>query len=211
MLSVNGRLSPGRLTERLRTSARAFPLSSDPTVPVCRVPAGSTDLQLSECSCTTATCGAGIVNAAAAVASALRPIATVDGPAATDAGQTVNLSGAGSVGADGRSIVSYAWSLQSGATSLSALAGSSTSFVAPAYAGDVVVRLTVTDDVGRIDARDAVVKVNGPPPPQPPVTPPPSSPGGGGSGGGGAPDTGLLLLAALLGCMGLRRRHRAPR
>jgi len=211
MLSVNGRLSPNRLAERLRTSARAFPLSSDPTVPVCRVPTGATDQQLSECSCTTATCGAGIVDAAAAVASALRPVAVVDGPSAADAGQTVNLSAAASVGADGRSIAGYAWSLQSGATSLSALAGSSTSFVAPAYAGEVVVRLTVTDDVGRIDARDAVVKVNGPPPPQPPVTPPPSSPGGGGSGGGGSPDTGLLLLAVLLGARGLRGRRRGSR
>jgi serine protease len=209
MLSVNGRLAPGRLVERLQATATPFPVSSSATVPTCRVPLSDTDTQLSECNCTTATCGAGMLNAPGAVAAALRPIAVVVGPSSAEAGGTVSLSGAGSLGADGRSITSFAWTLVSGSTSLSALAGPTTSFVAPAFSGDVVVRLTVTDDAGRVDAVTTSVRISGTSAPPPVVVPPPVAPpppivvppsiGGGGGGGGGRVDLLLLALAALLG------------
>jgi serine protease len=203
MYAVNERLAPGKVIERLQTSALPFPVSSDATVPTCRVPVDFDDAQLAECNCTTQTCGAGLANAPGAVAAALRPVATVTGPVTANAGATVTLRGDGSSAANGRTVAAYAWTLVSGATSLVALDGAQTSFVAPGITSDVVVRLTVTDDAGRSDAVDTRVSIAGttPPvtPPPPPVTPPVRPPTGSGGGGGGALDfavLGLLLLAA---------------
>lgn len=208
MYSVNGNLTPGELTERLRATARPFPVSSDPNVPTCRIPESSTDLQLSECNCTTETCGAGLAHAPGAVDAALRPVAVVSAPPTARAGESVVLSGGASVGADGRTITAYAWTLVSGSTSLSALAGSETSFVAPD--ADVVVRLTVTDDEGRNDSTDATVRVGST---NPPPTPPPALPvpaplpiGSSRGGGGGLFDPLALSLAAALAWRVRRRR-----
>ncbi len=131
MLAVNERLTPAKLLQRLQLSASPFPVSSDASVPTCRVPQTSDDEQLSECNCTTATCGAGMANARAAVADALRPMAVVSAPSVANAGDTVELTGVASLGANDRTIVSYEWTLVSGATSLTASTGSQTSFVAP--------------------------------------------------------------------------------
>jgi hypothetical protein len=130
------------------------------------------------------------------------------------AGDSVVLTGAGSVGADGRTITAYAWTLVSGATSLSALAGRETSFVAPG--ADVVVRLTVTDDQGRSDSTDATVRVGSViPPPTPPSALPVPTPvpiGSSRSGGGGPFDPLALTLAAALASRARRRRlGTAPR
>ncbi len=214
MFSVNGNLTPGKMTERLRASARPFPASSDPNVPTCRIPESPADVQLSECNCTTATCGAGLAHAPGAVDAALRPVAVVSAPSTASAGVSVTLTGAASVGADGRTIAAYAWTLVSGATSLSALAGSETSFVAPG--ADVVVRLTVTDDQGRSDSTDATVRVGSaiPPPTPPPALPVPTPvPIGSSRGGGGGPfDPLALTLAAALAWRARRRRPgAAPR
>jgi len=201
MFSVNRQLTPEELAGRLQESARPFPVSSDRTVPTCRVPAHPDEQQLSECNCTTATCGAGLAHAPGAVAAALRPIARVSGPTAVDPGQTVNLSGRGSVGADGRTVSSHAWTLVRGSTSLSAASGSETSFVAPGTSGEVVVRLTVTDDAGRSDSVDVNVRVGNPTPP------PPGFGSGGSGGGGGSPDLPTLALLVLVaGLAALRRR-----
>ena len=204
MYSVNSSLRADTLVQRLQASARPFPVSSDPSIPTCRIPAGSFDEQLSECSCTTSTCGAGMIDAPGAVAAALRPIAVVATPSTASAGQTVSLSGADSVGADGRTIAAYAWTLVSGATSLAALSGSQTSFVAPGTSGDVVVRLSVTDDLGRTDSTDATVRVTGGSQP-----PPPGSGSGGGGGGGGRMDLLALFLAASLSALA-RRPNATP-
>ena len=93
-----------------------------------------------------------------------------------------------------------------GATSLTALAGNQTSFVAPGTGGDVVVRLTVTDDLGRTDSIDAAVRINGMAPPPPP---PPSRDPGGSSGGGGAADPLTLLLVPFIAGLAARRRKRS--
>ena len=214
MLSVNGKLMPGELAERLRATARPFPVSSDPNVPTCGIPALSADVQLSECNCTTETCGAGLVHAPGAIDAALRPIAVVSSPSTAGAGESVVLTGAASVGADGRTITAYAWTLVSGATSLSALAGSETSFVAPG--ADVVVRLTVTDDQGRSDSSDATVLIGSAippptPPPAPPVAPPAPIASPRNSGGGLFDPLALTLAAALAWRTRRRRASEAPR
>jgi serine protease len=210
MYSANGNLTPAKLTERLRATARPFPTSPDPSVPTCRIPGSSTDLQLSECNCTTSTCGAGLAHAPGALEAALKPVAVISGPANAAPGATVVLTGGGSLGADGRSISGYEWSLVSGATSLSAVTGSQTSFVAPGAGTTVIVRLTVTDDAGRSDSSDATVQV-GSTTPAPPVPTP--DPGDLSKGGGGGPfDPLALALAAALGWRArrVRRSDRRP-
>ncbi|MDP2253105.1 MAG: S8 family serine peptidase, partial [Thiobacillus sp.] len=68
MLSLNQALTPADIIARIKQSARAFPtentLSTCPNVATSGNTAG-------QCNCTTATCGAGILDAAAAVAAAL--------------------------------------------------------------------------------------------------------------------------------------------
>jgi serine protease len=215
MYSTNGNLPPGKLAERLKASARPFPTSPDPNVPTCRLPESSTDLQLSECNCTTQTCGAGLAHAPGAVEAALRPVAVVSAPSTAAAGATVSLAGTGSLGADGRTIDGYEWSIVSGATALSALTGGQTSFVAPAAGATVVVRLTVTDDAGRRDSADATVQVLGatptPPPAPPPAPPPPTpDPGGLSRGGGGGPFDPLALALATALAWRMRRLRLTP-
>jgi serine protease len=79
MLSVNPALTPGELIARIRQSARAFP--ADPTLPACPNVATSGDT-FGQCNCTTATCGAGILDAAAAVAAAALPANPAPAPGA---------------------------------------------------------------------------------------------------------------------------------
>lgn len=77
MLSVDPTLTPAKIREILQGTARPFPTSrpmepgEDP-VPACRAP---DDIDQLECFCTSTTCGAGMLDAAAAVARtlALRP------------------------------------------------------------------------------------------------------------------------------------------
>src|SRR5262249_6377226 len=82
MASVNANLKPAQLIARLKEGTRRFPISSDSTVPTCHVPASSSDVQDSECNCTTSTCGAGMADASLAVKAAVRPIAAISVPAA---------------------------------------------------------------------------------------------------------------------------------
>lgn len=66
MFSVRPSLTPGEIKAALQRSARAFPTAShDATVTSCHAPDGNDQL---ECYCTTTTCGAGMLDAAAAVA-----------------------------------------------------------------------------------------------------------------------------------------------
>jgi len=152
MLSVNGNLTPAQILARLQEGATTpFPVSSDNTVPTCHVPASSTDLQTSECNCTTAVCGAGMANANGALTAALRPIAAVvPTPASFSAGQHVSLDASGSGAACGHGIHSYSWTAIGGSIS-----GSTThptaSVVAPS-SGTITVQVTVTDDQGRTDS-----------------------------------------------------------
>jgi serine protease len=239
MYAVNGNLTPSQAIARLRTAARPFPVVDeiDPItgqpIPTCRVPTSSADTQLSQCNCTTATCGAGIADAPGAVTQALRPIAAVTLPTGAAAGQQVTLNAVGSGAACGRTVTAYAWSVVAGDVAPTATAGPQTSVTVPPTTA--VVRLTVTDDQGRTDTADVTVGPGvlqsnapasagssaclaalSPPAPEPPPAPgggptPPAS--GGGGGGGGALDVGTLALAgavALLAGWGRRRSARRP-
>ena len=160
MASVNGRLSPAQLLERLQEGAtRPYPLSTDPTIPTCRVPTSSSDIQASECVCTAQTCGVGMANAFGAVRAALRPVAAIAVPSSVSSGQNVVLRGSGSGAACNRSIVRYAWTIVGGGPTPPGIVGADTDtavVVAPAT-GSFTVLLRVTDDAGREDAADVVV------------------------------------------------------
>jgi serine protease len=158
MASVNGNLGSSQLLARLKEGATTpFPVSTDPTVPICHIPASGNDIQAAECSCTTTTCGAGMANAVGALNAALRPIAAVVRPASVVAGQPVALSGAGSAGACNRTIASYSWTIVSGAGSLTSTNTAATSLSGAPTSGSVTVRLTVTDDAGKQDTADVAV------------------------------------------------------
>ncbi len=163
MLAANGRLTPGQLYSRLQEGAvRPFPSSPDTTVPICRVPTSSSDIQASECVCTLQTCGAGMANAAASVRAALRPVAAIAVSANVSPGQNVQLSGRGSGAACNRSIARYEWTVVGSEGAAPGIVGASTdtaTVIAPA-SGSFTLRLTVTDDAGNIDAADVVVGPN---------------------------------------------------
>lgn len=160
MLSVNGNLNSAQLIARLQEGAtKPFPTTSDTGTPaVCHLPTGASDLQNSECSCTTSTCGAGMANAKGAVLAALRPIAAVTVPTNVAAGQSVVLQGVGSAAACHHTIATYSWAIVSGSAP-SGVSGANTAtatVVAPS-SGTYSIRLTVTDDAGRQDTADVQI------------------------------------------------------
>ncbi len=160
MLAANPALTPAQVKSLLQSSARAFPtISADPTVTQCHAPNG---LVQDECLCTTTTCGAGLLDTAAAVALAaqavLPPVAIIVPSTTTaTAGNAVKLDG----GPSSRAVVSYLWSIVSGASS----ASFSTSTTAAATTllttapGSVTVRLTVTDATGATASTDTTIAV----------------------------------------------------
>jgi serine protease len=216
MLAVNGNLTSGQLIERLQAATTPYPVSTDPSVPLCHVPADASDLQTAECSCTTSACGTGMANAHASVLQALRPVAAVVTPASVTPAHSLTLDASGSAAACGGSIVSYQWSVQSSTTTLPALQNANTaqvSVVAPVAPNSYVLLLTVTDDAARTDSTQVVVNPSSAEATAPQragsnacLTPvsysvPPvastSSGGGASSGGGGGGSADLLSLAAL--------------
>jgi serine protease len=149
MASANSHLTPAQLLARLQKGATPYPVSSDPSAP----PMCPTTNANSECSCTTSTCGAGMANANGALMEALRPIAVLTAPSPVSAGQNVNLSSAGSTAADGHTITTYLWQVETGTASLTSSNQSTTSLVTPT-SGTTDIRLTITDDAGRQDTQD---------------------------------------------------------
>jgi serine protease len=220
MLSVNGNLTPGQLVARLQAGTQPFPVSSSPGVPLCHVPASSTDLETSECSCTTSTCGSGMVNANGAVLQALRPIAAVALPTTIRAGSAVMLDGSGSAAACNATIASFAWTVVQPAVNPPVISNASSahaSVAAPSGSNTYTLMLTVTDDQGRSDSEPVILSSARATTPAPanagdtaclaPISYTVSAPstgaqstgtitGGGGGGGGGAMDLWTLLVLA---------------
>ncbi len=96
MLAVNGNLKSRQLIERMQAGAsKPFPTASEnaESAGVPR-PAGASDIQATECICTTTTCGAGMANALGAVNEALRPIAAIQSAGNCD-GRKSELAGRG--------------------------------------------------------------------------------------------------------------------
>jgi serine protease len=200
MVQANPYLNVSQIIARLQAGAKPFPIPAAPPVGgVCHVATLSTDssgnytdIQGNECECTTATCGAGMLNAPAALAQALAPQASIVAtPGTASVGQTVNLDGSGSSAASGYSISAYQWTVDPSvaiANSTSAMA----SLKFPAFR-PIEVTLTVTDSAGRQSVATQTVNSRA------------YSGGTGGGGGAMAPGELALLVAGALIAF-LRRR-----
>jgi serine protease len=102
-----------------------------------------------ECLCTTQTCGAGMLNAAAAVTQALAAFVQITASSTTGhPGQKITLDGSGSTAAVGHTIKSYLWTTDpSTSDQLSDPTQSITTLVVPSFRSITVI-LTITDDAG---------------------------------------------------------------
>lgn len=216
MYSVQPLLTSALARKVLQDSARSFPTSgadngSDPLsvrrcdqpnrYPPNLYPVGDPnygrDLQ---CYCTTALCGAGMLDAGAATATAAGPLAVVTAaPASPLVGAAVQLGSSASLVASGRRIVAYEWLLVSGGgsvTGFSSASNAATAALLPVAAGTVVVRLTLTDDLGTRGSSEQTITVA-------------DAPVAAGGGGGGALSAGWLwLLAGAVGALAIGERRR---
>ncbi len=198
MLAVNPAQTPADLIARIRATTRPFP--ADASIPTCPLTSTESDT-LGQCNCTTATCGTGLLDAAAAVDAAATPLAVIDLPGAAVAGTTVTLDGSGSSALGNRQLVAWAWTLVTApaGASLTAPEAAITGLQAP-VAGTYVFTLTVTDDFGGTGQSTASIVVGEAAPE--PAPEPPQRPA---SGGGGS--AGLLFLGLLAGGVLLGRRR----
>ena len=201
MLGMNPALTPTQILGRLQSSALPFPTSSSTSNTQCQLAAVTTDSTghftepstPAECVCTTSTCGAGMVNAAAAVIAAagmfvqITPSRTTGSP-----GQRIKLDGSASTAAAGYSIVSYQWSTDPATSGQLINANQAiATLVVPSFRSIGVI-LTITDNIGRTASGSTTIR----------------STLGAASGVGGIEPCWLGLLAAL-GVWQLRRRRRS--
>ena len=202
MVSRQPALTPAQLRNAMQATARPFPTTGgdngagEPPVAQCVAPAsGVTQFQ---CYCTTALCGAGMLDASAAVAAvATAPFVTVSlTPASPVVGDTVSFNVTGLQTPNGGSVPTYTWSLSAGngvASDFSTGNNADTIALTAGAVGTVLVSLTVTDPQGGIVSTDQAVTVRAAPVTQPA---PDSDSGGGASSGAWV--AGVALAAALL-------------
>lgn len=204
MHSVNPQLTPDQFTTLLMESAMPFPTSSPTTNTICRVPTNF--VQGNECICTTVTCGAGMLNTAAAVTAALKPFGIVTSTTTISPNTAVSISANTSFAAPNHTVASYQWSIVNvtGATPTIADAAAASTTLQVAGNSRFTLRLRVTDDAGATDDTDfAMVTTTAPD-----VQAPPTSPIGQSGGGGGSFDWWLLILGLLpLALPAFRRRR----
>lgn len=210
MLSANPALTAPELRAALESSARAFPTTGaeapGETVPQCTVPDPDDPVDQLQCYCTTATCGAGMLDAGGATQAALAvpdpsvlPQISVS-PAEPQPGEALSLSAQATVVPAGRTVMSYQWSVVDDGSIVSGFessADASTVTLTPSAGGPFNVRLSVTDDLGRTTSTIHSIQVAGPPPEAP------AEDGGGGALGG------VWLLGLAVAVAALRRT--APR
>ncbi len=168
MLSKHPTLTAAQVVRQLRATARTFP----------------------DTTCSTSTCGAGIVDAMRAVQSvqgAVAPVVNAGADQSVSAGAAVTLNGSES---DDGTIVSRQW-VQTAGTPV-ALTGADTlgpQFTAPSGSDTLAFQLSATDNDGLSDTASVTVTVQS----------------GSSSGGGGALDPlGLLLAGVAAGKRGRR-------
>ncbi|MGM9482888.1 S8 family peptidase [Roseateles sp. NT4] len=207
MASVRPSLTSVEATQILKSTARAFPTTgggsaADGNPPQCKAPSATAQ---DECYCTTTTCGAGMVDAAAAVAATVAlngtTVAITQNPASgLTAGQTLTLTAAASGLPGGRTVASTAWVLVDGGgivTAFASGANTATATATPSAAGTFTVRADVTDSAGAVYSQSSTISVAAV------VVTPPATSGGGGGGGGAA--SALWLAGLLLAALALRR------
>ncbi|MET0383240.1 MAG: S8 family serine peptidase, partial [Burkholderiaceae bacterium] len=184
MLAANPALTNAQVIALLKSTARPFPTSGGTAgTPQCTAPSSAAQ---DECYCTTATCGAGMLDAGNAVtAAAALAVATarISGGGTVATGGTLTLDGSTSSGTHAAAITGYAWAIIGGANAatLSGASGSSVVLTGVA-AGTVDVQLTVTDATGASASSTTAITV--------------TAPASAGGGGGASSPIWLALLAA---------------
>jgi serine protease len=178
MLAVNPSLTPAQLIERIQSSARPHVVVDGSSACSAANP--------EVCNCTTATCGAGLLDTAAAVQAAnpgAVPVAAIRPVVSPAVGASVVLDGSESIASSGATLVGYAWTQTQGPTvTIVNPTSARASVQLPASAATFAFRLVVTDSAGRTD--DAEVGMT-------------STGGSGGSDDGGGGATGWWWGAAL--------------
>jgi serine protease len=201
VLSAQSSLTPAEVRTLMRATSRPFPSSgAAASTPVCQAPTGTDQF---ECYCTTATCGAGMLDAGAAAAGALGLLAKISvGAAAPAVGEAITFDAQQSTAPTGRTINSYDWAITDAGSTGATLFGAAgtTASAATTAAGQFVVRLTITDSSGLQTSAMQVVTVS--------ATSTPPSNGGDSGGGGGALDAGwLLALLAVVAWLAIVHRR----
>ena len=167
MLAATPSLTPAQIIARVESSALAFPTASSTSTTQCTLAATTTDSNgnftepsaPAECVCTTATCGAGMLNAASAVLAAagmfvqITPSSTTGSP-----GQRIKLDGSASTAASGYSIVSYRWSTDPATSDQLINADQAiATLVVPSFRS-IGVTLTITDNIGRTASATTTIR-----------------------------------------------------
>ena len=213
MLSVRPSMTSSEVLSVLKKTARAFVTDGGTTGTVqCVAPTSADQL---ECYCTTATCGAGMLDAGKAVALAQAAntgeSVLISATTGVIAGGTVTVDATGSSVGTGRTVASIAWSIVTpgAGASFSASASTLSTTLSTSTAGTFTVKVVLTDDIGILHTNTASVTVAAAPVVIPPVTTTASS-----GGGGGAFSVGWLMLLALasawLAWPGLPKRQPMP-
>lgn len=209
LASVRPGATPAQIRAWIQNGTRAFPTPPGSTLTECRAPS---TVEQGECICTTTTCGAGMLDAAAAVALAASgaTVAHVD-PASTQVavGSSVVLDAAGSRAGNAGALAGYHWQIVEGASAAAFSGGaSSADTVAPTLTTsaerDLLIRLTVTDSGAGTASASVVIRAGNPPSD---VVNSGTTTGSGGGALGGVWLLGLAGAVALLA--GLRRRDAA--
>ena len=206
MLSAQPLLTPAEVRSKLLATARPFPTSTiddtGATIPVCSPPSTVEQVQ---CVCTTALCGAGMLDAHGAVLAAAGVQARIGvSTTAPVVGQPVTLDASSTLIPAGRTIAAYQWALTNGGGIVSSLTGATTGptvSATPVANGSFVVTLTVTDNTGAVSAQSLTVNVSDS------GDAPAPAPGDDGGGGGGALGAGWLLLLGVVILALWRLRH----
>jgi len=167
MLSVKPTLTPAQVKSTLQSTARAFPTSgADVSVQVCHAPDSTTQ---DECYCTTSTCGAGMLDAAAAVlavAPAQFPTAPLSASSANPSvGVPVTLDASDATAAAGHT-ATYLWTVTpsaGAAASFTSATNGKTATLLPSAPGTLTVTLIVTDDLARVTSASTILTVSSPP------------------------------------------------
>jgi serine protease len=182
MLAINPSLTPDALIARMKSTA--LPHTSSGVYASCSVN------NTVACNCTTALCGAGLLNPLAAVQDANKPAAVIAAVGSPGLGATITLDGRSSAAVGTPTLASYAWSQISGTSvSIPNANASVTQVILPSTAGALVFQLTVTDTLGQQGQAQIFVNLE---------APAATVVAGSSSGGGGADRWMLGMLTLLL-------------
>lgn len=203
MLGARPGLTPTQLIARLKSSVLPFPTSSSTTSTQCTLAATTTDSngnytdtsQNTECVCTTSTCGAGMVNAAAALDATTQIYVEVSASSTTGyPGKRITLDGSGSTAAAGDTIVSWQWvTIPSTSNQLENANSPVATLVVPSFRS-IKAQLTIVDSGGH--TASAAVDIQS---------------SFGAASGSGAFGAELWLLAGLTAAVVVCRRYNLPR